>query len=99
MVALYLATVTAVLPAALVYVYVEPVTTMAIPVGAALLPLLARTWKEALIFRIAALSMLGALAVLGMASVGIMFLPAVIAMAVSVGQLGGARHRDGPPDA
>jgi hypothetical protein len=97
MVAWYVGIVLAVGAAALVYVYVEPVTTMAIPVGAAILPLLARTWEAAVALRIAALSMLGIFSVLGMASVGIMFLPAVVAMAISVAQLGGARPGRAPP--
>jgi hypothetical protein len=96
-VALYVAIVLAVVPAALAYIYVEPVTTMVIPVGAAMLPLLARTWEAAVALRIAGLSILGLFAVLGMASVGSMFLPAVVAMAVSVAQLGGARPGHRPP--
>ena len=96
-VALYVAIELAVAAAALVYVYVEPVTTMAIPVIAAILPLMARTWEAAAALRIAALSMLGVLSVLGMASVGALFLPAVVAMAISVAQLGGARPERAPP--
>jgi hypothetical protein len=97
--ALYVGIVLAVVAAALVYVYVEPVTTMVIPVGAAMLPLLARTWEGAVALRIAGLSMLGVFSVLGMASVGSMFFPAVVAMAVSVAQLGGARPGRPPPEA
>jgi hypothetical protein len=84
---MWLAVGTIVLPCALVFLFVEPEPTMAIPVMIVLAPLPAR--RQPMGWVIAGLSAAGlfAFAVLGMMSVGWMFFPGAMSMAATTALL------------
>lgn len=67
----------------LVALAIQPVPTLVIPVLVSALPLLARTHKAAESVRWGAVGLLLIWVVLGMASVGIFFVPALAAMVVA----------------
>jgi hypothetical protein len=73
----------AIIPALLVSVYVEAVPTMLVPVTATLIPLAAKTSNQARSFRLIALVLLLLVVALGGMSVGQLFIPSMLAMAVA----------------
>ncbi len=73
----------AIIPALLVYLYVERVPTMLLPVVASALPLVARTRRQVFQLRLVALVLLSLVVILGMMSVGRFFVPSAIAMGLA----------------
>jgi hypothetical protein len=80
---LILAIVLAVIPAAFVSFIIEPVPTMLIPVGIAMLPLAFRAPRDQAAARIIAFTLLLLFCFIGGFSVGVFFLPSAIAMIVA----------------
>ena len=87
LVALYVALVCAGVAAALVYFGVEAEPIMALPVIITMLPFIARSFRQARVLRITSVVLLGTFAVLGILSVGFLFLPSVIALAIATAQV------------
>jgi hypothetical protein len=85
-IALYCAIALAASAALFVVLYVEPVPSVLLPVLTSGIPLLEQTRTEAVALRAAAFFLLTAFAFLGGFSVGILFVPSAIAMAIAVVQ-------------
>lgn len=85
-IAIYAAMVLAIIPALLVFFYVEKVPAILIPILAAALPLFSRSRAQAKVLRLVALVLLSVVALLGMMSIGRLFIPSALAMAVACAQ-------------
>jgi hypothetical protein len=72
-----------VVAAAWVVLAIEPVPTMLVPVAASLLPLAARGERSTRVLRLVSLLLLVLVVFAGMLSVGMLFVPATLIMAVA----------------
>jgi len=70
-------------PALLVYFYLERVPTIAFPIAVSMIPFFARTRRQLYRIRVTALFLLALFVFAGLASVGSLFAPSVVAMALA----------------